>query len=283
MNERQKETLNVRIISVGFSCLAFVVFKPLGIGELGLTLYLHFLIIWLLGIGICFISEAILKNLVKMPAALDKGAEYIIRRNLWFQLVNSPLEALFICIYLHFAMSSLSAPDPLSLKGFLQVLLVLAFCSFAIGLYWRYKFRSRYLAMELEETKMLNQQLKMHTQPTTDGETSVTLTGTTSETVTVSMANLLYIEAVGNYLKVYQWQDEKVRCDMLRTTSKQMEHDLKDYPMVVRCHRAFLVNLRQVERVVVRAGSMQLQMSHCQDTIPVSRSNMAAVKEAIRR
>jgi len=30
MNERQKETLRVRIISVGITCLAFVVFKPIG-------------------------------------------------------------------------------------------------------------------------------------------------------------------------------------------------------------------------------------------------------------
>ncbi len=68
---------------------------------------------------------------------------------------------------------------------------------------------------------------------------------------------------------------------MLRATSKQIEVDLGAYPMIVRCHRAFLVNLQQVEQIISHAGTMQLKIKHCDDSIPVSRSNMAQVKEAI--
>ncbi|MBQ2165070.1 MAG: LytTR family transcriptional regulator, partial [Muribaculaceae bacterium] len=68
---------------------------------------------------------------------------------------------------------------------------------------------------------------------------------------------------------------------MLRTTSKQVEKMLIDYPIVVRCHRAFLVNLWQVEKVISKAGSMQLLIKHSNDSIPVSRSNMASVKQAL--
>ena len=70
---------------------------------------------------------------------------------------------------------------------------------------------------------------------------------------------------------------------MLRATSKQMEETLQPYPMIVRCHRAFLVNLQQVEQIVSHSGSMQLQIKHSNDSIPVSRSNMAQVKMAIKR
>ena len=87
---------------------------------------------------------------------------------------------------------------------------------------------------------------------------------------------------MGNYVKVYQFKDGAVRTDMLRTTSKQMESDLHDFPMIVRCHRAFLVNLAQVEQIVSQSGSMQLIVKHSRDAIPVSRSNMAGVKEAVR-
>jgi DNA-binding LytR/AlgR family response regulator len=51
--------------------------------------------------------------------------------------------------------------------------------------------------------------------------------------------------------------------------------------MIVRCHRAFLVNLQQVEQIVSRAGTMQLVIKHSQESLPVSRSNMTQVKEAI--
>jgi DNA-binding LytR/AlgR family response regulator len=110
----------------------------------------------------------------------------------------------------------------------------------------------------------------------------LTLTGTTNESVTLKLQDLLYIEAVGNYLKVCHLSDGRVRTDMLRATMKQMDEALCRYPVIVRCHRAFLVNLSQVERVVAKSGTMQLVVRHCDDTIPVSRSNMAGVKESIR-
>ena len=52
--------------------------------------------------------------------------------------------------------------------------------------------------------------------------------------------------------------------------------------MIVRCHRAFLVNLQQVEQIVTKSGTMQLLIKHSNDSIPVSRSNMSQVKEAIK-
>ena len=108
---------------------------------------------------------------------------------------------------------------------------------------------------------------------------TVVLRGNTSETTTVHIPDLLYIEAVGNYVKIYQLRDGQVHNDiieavgnyvkiyqlrdgqvhndMLRATSKQMEEDLSSYPMIVRCHRAFLVNLQQVERIISQAGTMR--------------------------
>ena len=69
---------------------------------------------------------------------------------------------------------------------------------------------------------------------------------------------------------------------MIRATSKQMEDTLHAYPMIVRSHRAFIVNLGQVEHIVSKSGSMQLVMKYNHDTIPVSRSKVAAVKEIIK-
>lgn len=299
MNGIQKETLRVRIISVGITCLAFVVFKPIGLDALGLMLYLHFLAIWLLGVGVCYVTEGVVTHILGMPTSLDRGVEYIIRRNLWFQLINTPLEALFICAYLHFPMSSIGASDPLTWKGILQAILLLAFCSFVIGLYWRYKFRTRFLALELEETRELNSRLQLLQKEaekrvkkyedekaglvaSIEQPDDIILTGSTNEKVMLSVSRLLYIEAVGNYVKVVYWFEGKVRSDMLRATSKQMEETLHAYPMIVRSHRAFIVNLGQVEHIVSKSGSMQLVMKYNHDAIPVSRSHAATIKETIK-
>ena len=302
MSNERKETLSVRLISVGFTVLALAVFKPFGLQAWHWETYVHLLVIFAMGLAVCMLTEGILKYVVKMPRSLEHGVDYIIRRNLWFQLINTPLITVMICLYRHLVLSDRVPGNALSVGNLLETLLIIAFCSFAIGLYWRFKFRSRYLSAELEETAGWGERLQgRHQQQALAaaapmGETAgqehpranaataptvITLTGSTSETVTLRVAHLLYIEAVGNYVKVHGWDGSQVQHEMLRATTKQIHEQLSPYPMVVRCHRAFLVNLAQVERIVTRAGAMQLVIRHCQDSLPVSRSNMAQVKQAI--
>ena len=303
MSEGQKDTIKTRIISIAFIVLALAVFKPFGLEAWQWMGLAHLLAIFLLGIVSCMLTEGILKYVIRKPRSLERGVDYIISRNLWFQLINTPLISLLICLYRHFVMSDLVPGNVLSWSNFFETLLIIAFGSFAIGLYWRFKFRSRYLAAELEETRQLNEHLKrlqeeteqrakaaISSEPEAPAQSpdaapqppsTITLTGTTSETVTLQISNLLYIEAVGNYVKVYRMVDGQVHTDMLRATSKQIEEELRDYTTVVRCHRAFLVNLGQVEQIITRSGTMQLLIKHCNDSLPVSRSNMAQVKSAI--
>ena len=295
MNKDHKETISIRFFSTAFMILAIAIFKPFGLDVGQWQSYLHLLSLFVLGLFSCFITEVILRYIVHMPRSYKRGINYIISRNLRFQFINTPLVALFICLYRHFMMSEIVESNRLSLSNFLETLAIIAFLSFAIGLYWRFKFRSKYLAMELEETRLLNEELKKMQEPEQPLPIEVeepiekprpqelTLTGTTNESVTLPISHLLFIEAVGNYVKVCHLRDGQVRTDMLRVTMKQMEETLQDYPMVVRCHRAFLVNLGQVEQIISHSGSTQLLIKHCHESLPVSRSNMAQVRAAIQR
>ena len=306
MKQGRIETITTRIISTTFIVVALAVFKPFGLDAWQWQAYVHLVALGVIGFFICMMTDIILKYIVKMPRSFKKGAEYIIRRNLWFQLINTPLVALGICLYRHFVLSdrverlrvgaSAGMGNQLSIVNFLETLAIIAFCSFAIGLYWRFKFRSKYLAMELEETRLLNEQLKeiqsekpsekplqQVPESTSCQSQELTLTGTTNESVTLQVSHLLFIEAVGNYVKVSHLRSDQVHTDMLRATMKQMEESLQDYPMIVRCHRAFLVNLGQVEQIVSHSGSTQLLIKHCHESLPVSRSNMAQVRAAIKR
>lgn len=296
MNNGHKETITIRLISTAFMVLAIAIFKPFGLEVWQWQAYVHLLAIFALGLLSCFLTEIILRYIVRMPRSYDRGVSYIISRNLRFQCINTPLVSLFICLYRHLAMSSLVEGNKLSLSNYLETLLIIAFLSFAIGLYWRFKFRSRYLAAELEETRQLNEQLKnlqtsnavVHRQTEdsppvggTDQNSQITLEGTTNEHVTLEISDLLYIEAVGNYVKVCQLQGNEVHTNMLRATMKQMEDSLQAYPMIVRCHRAFMVNLGQVEQISSNSRAMQLVIRHNHDAIPVSRSNVNKLKELL--
>ena len=301
VNQGQKDIIRIRVISAAFTALALAVFKPFGLDAWQWHAYIHLTSIFVLGIMMCMLTDAVMKHILRMPVSIDDSRKDIndfIRRNLYFQVINTVLVALMICLYRHFMMSDLIPANQLSWNNFFETLVIIAFCSFAIGLYWRFKFRSRYLAAELEETRLLNEHLKELRQneerraeepqsaraETTHATASpfVVLTGTTNETLKLQVADLLYLETDGNYVQVHHWCDNHVKTSLLRATSKQMEDELQDYPMIVRCHRAFLVNLCQVEQIISRAGSMQLVICNCPEPVPVSRSHVTRIKEAIK-
>ena len=294
MNKGHRETISIRLVSTAFIVLALAIFKPFALEVWQWQAYVHLLCIFALGLLSCTITEFILKFVVRMPRSYDRGISYIISRNLRFQCINTLLVALLICLYRHFAMSGLVEANKLSVGNYLETLMIIAFLSFAIGLYWRFKFRSRYLAAELEETRQMNEQLKkLQREASAPSEEkgekitleelsdTLTLTGSTNESVSVEISNLLYIEAVGNYVKVTQLRDGEVHTNMLRATMKQLEDTLQAYPMIVRCHRAFMVNLAQVEQISSNSRAMQLVIRHSHDAIPVSRSNVNKLKELL--
>ena len=291
MNQGHKETINIRVISCAFIVLAIAIFKPFGLEVWQWQAYVHLLAIFVLGLFSCFLTEVILRYIVRMPRSYDRGVNYIISRNLRFQCINTPLVSLLICIYRHMAMSELVEGNKLSLGNYLETLAIIAFLSFAIGLYWRFKFRSRYLAAELEETRQMNEQLKklqtssqspqMIEEGITSQDSQITLEGNTNESVSLEISDLFYIEAVGNYVKVVSKRDGEVHTTMLRATMKQMEDALQAYPMIVRCHRAFMVNLGQVEQISSNSRAMHLVIRQTHDAIPVSRSNVNKLKELL--
>lgn len=296
MNGEKRQTIKIRIISVCFAVVVLAVFKPFGLDVWQWQAYAHLVVVGGLGILSCILTEAILVYMLKRPGSLDRGVDYIIRRNLWFQLINTPLVSLMICLYRHFVLSDKVDSNHLSWGNFFETLVIMAFCSFLIGIYWRFKFRGKYLAAELEEMKQMNEQLQrlqqeksvvklqektILTSENAQPVSTIQLSGTTSDVVTLHVPNLLYVESIGNYVKVLQIHEGKVVSDMLRATSKQVEMQLQQFNVIVRCHRAFLVNLWQVEKVISKAGSMQLLMRHSNDSIPVSRSNISSVKQAL--
>ena len=293
MKQGRTETISIRIVSSAFMVLAIAIFKPFGLEVWQWQAYVHLLAIFALGLFSCFLTEVILKYVVRMPRSYDRGVSYIISRNLRFQCINTPLVSLLICLYRHFAMSNLVEGNKLSLTNYLETLVIIAFLSFAIGLYWRFKFRNRYLAAELEEIRLFNEQLKklqtsndepqIKMEDSSDQNSEITLEGNTNEHVSLEISNLLYLEAVGNYVKVTQLHDGEVKTNMLRATMKQMEDALQAYPMIVRCHRAFMVNLAQVEQISSNSRAMQLVMRHSHDAIPVSRSNVSKLKELLEQ
>lgn len=111
--------------------------------------------------------------------------------------------------------------------------------------------------------------------------TPILLSGSTKDCLSLLPADLLYLEAFGNYVKIHYEVSGQVRQKLLRATIKQMEEALATCPSILRCHRAFLVNLDQVVRLQGNAGGYHLFFRQTEDEVPVSRAYTATVREKI--
>jgi hypothetical protein len=91
------------------------------------------------------------------------------------------------------------------------------------------------------------------------------------EQLIITIADLLYIEAQDNYISVYYLEKGIVKKQLLRSTMKDVETNLKG-EFIIRCHRSFIVNINKVEKVKRDSHQMKLYLPHISQPIPVSRS-----------
>lgn len=88
----------------------------------------------------------------------------------------------------------------------------------------------------------------------------------------LEVQSLLYTEAEGNYIKLVYLERGKVMQKLLRMTMKQAEGIVRSYSCILRCHRAYLVNIHFVARVDGNMQGYRLRLKHCSQEVPVSRA-----------
>ena len=124
----------------------------------------------------------------------------------------------------------------------------------------------------------------IQSKPEVEKPSSVPLVflGDTREMLEMDAMSFLYAESEGNYVRLYYLSshDQKQTSKLLRLTMKQAEASAST-PFIVRCHRAYLVNLRRVNKVDGNSQGCRLRLEGCSDEVPVSRSYVKEVQALI--
>lgn len=140
--------------------------------------------------------------------------------------------------------------------------------------------QNRLLAQNLQLAHEFNQSISHQTQqPESDYVKLVA--DNEKDYVSLRMSDLLYIESVGNYVELYYLKDMEVQRTILRSTLKRLETQLEPYSTVLKCHRAFLVNVSNVSEVKGNSQGLRLLLKHSDVEIPVSRSMSKNLKSAL--
>lgn len=101
-----------------------------------------------------------------------------------------------------------------------------------------------------------------------------------SEKVELSFNNVFTIKAADNYVEINHMHKEGFHKKLLRNTLKNIELQLESYPNFVRCHRTYIVNLNNVNRLVKNYKGNILELTNNEE-IPVSRHYLLKVKEQL--
>jgi hypothetical protein len=154
---------------------------------------------------------------------------------------------------------------------------------FIISMVVYYYIKSDALSALLHEKDVLSEPL-VSIQEITDGDKNnnmILLSGKTKEAIMLDPNNILYIEASGNYAEIHFLEDGKVSQRTLRTTIQQLEEALKEYPTIIRCHRAFIVNISYIEKISVNRQGFLLVLKSVDKEMPVSRTYKKHILPAI--
>lgn len=300
-----------RLISALLGSMFFIIFQPFDLTQFGTMR-------WLLlgGISLCiFVSciggEYLLRWVFRMPHDILRGQSYLLRRNAIFQLLNITIATALITLFLDRFCNNEVVNNHFSWNITLRVFGILCGCSLLIGLYWRNVYAKKDYQRRLEESMYLNGILeerrreadnrrkeaesqfqrndsaKQHFQ---SGEESgnedttsspIHITGTTKESVTLMSQDFIFAESDSNYVHIHYFKDDKVQKAMLRCSISHVEEVLTCDSNIMRCHRAFVVNLQQVAKVESQNQTLQLLMKGVHLRVPVSKTYLQEVKERI--
>jgi len=273
LNDDRKNAVLVVAIS-GFVTLFLYLFKTES--ELPFANKLE----WLHGlITLAVLSFNILVLPRLLPAWMDPVA-WNVRKYIVLNLVHLLLiwilatitEKIFFCpAEMAWTTIAVHASTQVLIKGIIPITLTTLF------------LRARLLQQNLEEAIRTNQELqKIQSlkRESVRGANPVTLYSDTSESLTLNLPDLLYIEADDNYATVVWREQEVLQKKLLRVNLKNLESQLNN-SFMLRCHRSYIVNINAIGAISGNTNGYKLKINGSDFSIPVSRPKGREVMEKI--
>jgi len=260
----EKRWIPVTVISL-FISFFMILYQPFGLREV----VIPHKILFLAGYGLITFLVLLLDMIglpLIIPGLLDESSWTIGKEILWILWIILTISIgnyFYSCFFLRFPW--------VGLKGFLVFLFFTASISLfpvagSVILSYHLMLR-RYVGSSQEINKVLQERQWKGNY----GKQNITLKDHKGrEILTVPVDEIRCMVSEGNYVSVFLDRREKRRM-ILRNTLQEMEKQVKNVPVLFRCHRAFIVNMKKIEKVKGNSQGYRLVIPGCDEEIPVSR------------
>lgn len=205
---------------------------------------------------------------------------------IWTEIVTIVTVLCFIALG-NMIYANLLGAMPLTINNFPGALLsVLSIGIFPVTLHVILK-HNKLLKINYEKALLINAHLHEQATPSidlnssTDKISQLTLIADNGkDKLVLSPEQLVYIESADNYSNVVYIENGSQKKHLIRSSLKRIESQLTS-PQIIRCHRTFIVNLKNIQKIEGNAAGYRLSFSQVQDSIPVSRTYAPAILQKL--
>jgi hypothetical protein len=261
-------------VSLGLGMfLLFLFFQPFTFSDFSY----NNLLLFLSGFGfITFFCILFFQNI--LPRLLPK----------WFSTDYEENEPVSLSYFLIWIFTSVAFAFYIRYVGLVMLSMYMVFkvifiCLVPVVLLWFvYKYKKiKALAIALEDQNIdLKSLLKEYGKDHKSGLIEI-FSDNRSEKVTVRPDDLILIRSADNYIEIDYKGDDKIEKVLIRNTLKSIEVQLALYPNIIRCHRSYLVNLDNVEKLVKKNDGYKVRIKDVYYELPVSRQYLLELKKAL--
>lgn len=93
-----------------------------------------------------------------------------------------------------------------------------------------------------------------------------------NEVFEIDKNELVFIKSDDNYCKIYHFNENEIRTNILRVRLKNIEKQLETHTDIIRCHRSYIVNKKKILRISGNARAYNIHFENCKETASISRS-----------
>ena len=140
---------------------------------------------------------------------------------------------------------------------------------------------NRFLRKNLSVSQEINNQLKNQLSGNIAENIVIIHSENKKNKLETTDKKLLFIESTGNYVKVWVLENNKMLSKTIRNTIKNIDNQLSDKKYIIKSHRAFIVNVRFIEKVEGNSQGYRLIIKHSDNQVIVARNYINEIKKAI--
>ena len=126
------------------------------------------------------------------------------------------------------------------------------------------------------------QQVVSNKQKQVDGDQLIHFEGQgINDNLMISIADFIYGKAQDNYVELVYRKNDKITKTLIRVPLSVLSEKISS-PIIIKCHRSFIVNLYQV-RSIIKGSEMKLFLNYVDSPIRVSKSFHQDVNDCLKQ